>query len=80
MRWEAKYRSFVYPDGTRWAVPYPIAICESNENYFVGPAGAYGLIFTSWLPPKRQDEVAYRLYLEQGESPWLPYEGGCYLR
>lgn len=80
MLWLAKYRSFEYPDGSHWAVPYPIAWCESGGNYYVGSAGAYGLIFYSWLPPKRQDEIAYNLYLAYGESPWAPYEGGCAYR
>lgn len=82
MLWLEEFKPFIYPSGKRWAVPYPIAICESGENYFVGPSGAYGLIppFPQWLPPKRQDEIAHRLYEEQGEGPWAPYEGGCYLR
>lgn len=79
--WAAKFRSFEYPDGRHWAVPYPIAWCESGGDYFVGPYGAYGLIMEStYLPPKVQDEVAYNLYLEQGEGPWAPYEGGCLYR
>jgi hypothetical protein len=80
LMWREHYKPFVYPDGTRWAVPYPIAICESGENYYASSAGAYGLIFTSWLPPKRQDEVAHNLYMRQGEGPWAPYESSCYLR
>lgn len=82
MRWLAKFKPYVYPDGTRWAVPWPIAACESGENYFVGPSGAYGLIppFPQWMPPRRQDEVAHRLYEQLGESPWAPYEGGCAYR
>lgn len=81
MLWFAKYRSFVYPSGKRFAVPYPIATCESGENYYVGPYGAYGLIFEAqWLPPKVQDEIAYGLYVEQGEGPWAPYESGCAYR
>lgn len=80
--WRAKYRQFEYPDGRRWAVPYPIAWCESGGNYYVGPSGAYGLIppFPQYMSPKEQDEVAYKLYLELGESPWLPYESGCAYR
>lgn len=82
MLWYKKFRPFVYPDGKHWAVPYPIAWCESGGNYYVGPSGAYGLIppFPQWLPPKKQDEIAYRLYLEQGEGPWAPYESGCAYR
>lgn len=82
MLWRAKYRQFEYPDGTRWAVPYPIAWCESGGDYYVGPSGAYGLIppFPQWLSPKRQDEIAYELYLELGESPWAPYESTCAYR
>jgi len=81
MLWLAKYRHYRYPDGTRWAVPYPIALCESTENYYVGPAGAYGLVEEPpWLPPKVQDEIAFRLFKEQGEGPWKPYESGCAYR
>ena len=81
-RWLDKYRSFEYPDGSHYAVPYPIAWCESGGNYFVGPSGAYGLIppFPQYLPPKRQDEIAYRLYEKDGEAPWAPYESGCIYR
>lgn len=80
--WIKRVKPFVYPDGTRWAVPYPIAWCESGGDYFVGPSGAYGLIppFPQWMSPREQDEVAHRLYLEQGEGPWAPYESECYLR
>jgi hypothetical protein len=82
MLWREEFKPFVYPDGTRWAVPYPITWCESGGNYFVGPSGAYGLIppFPQWLPPRRQDEIAHRLYVEQGEGPWAPYESGCAYR
>lgn len=80
MIWLETNKPFIYPDGSRWAVPYPIAICESGENYYASSAGAYGLIFARGLSPKRQDEVAHRLYMEQGEGPWAPYESGCYLR
>src|ERR1041384_1106191 len=82
MIWIETYKPFVYPSGKRWAVPYPIAVCESGENYFVGPSGAYGLIppFPQYMSPHEQDRVAHDLYLEQGEAPWSPYESGCYLR
>jgi hypothetical protein len=82
MLWLAKYRSFEYPDGSHWAVPYPIALCESGGDYYVGPSGAYGLIppFPQNLSPKTQDEIAFRLYQEQGEGPWAPYESGCAYR
>jgi hypothetical protein len=68
--------------GHWWAVPYPIAICESGGNYFVGPSGAYGLIppFPQYMSPAEQDRVAHQLYLEMGEAPWAPFESGCYLR
>lgn len=82
MLWLEEFKPFVYPSGKRWAVPYPIAVCESGENYFVGPSGAYGLIppFPQYMSPRAQDETAHRLYLEQGEGPWAPYEGGCAYR
>jgi hypothetical protein len=82
MLWRERVKPFVYPDGKHWAVPYPIAWCESGGDYFVGPSGAYGLIppFPQYLPPRRQDEIAHRLYLEQGEGPWRPYESGCAYR
>jgi hypothetical protein len=80
--WRERVKPFVYPDGTRWAVPFPIAWCESGGNYFVGPSGAYGLIppFPQYLSPRQQDEIAHRLYVEQGEGPWAPYESGCAYR
>lgn len=82
MLWRERFKPFVYPDGKRWAVPYPIAWCESGGDYFVGPSGAYGLIppFPQYMSPRAQDEVAHRLYLEAGEGPWAPYEGGCAYR
>jgi hypothetical protein len=91
VRHEAKVRAhnrlvrrkpFVYPDGRRWAVPYPIAWCESGGDYFVGPSGAYGLIppFPQYMSPREQDRVALDLYRRMGESPWAPYEGGCAYR
>ena len=80
-RWLDKYRSFEYPSGKFFAVPYPIATCESGENYYVGPYGAYGLILEEpWMSPKRQDEVAYDLYRKDGEEPWAPFETGCIYR
>lgn len=80
--WRARVKPFVYPDGTHWAVPYPIALCESGENYNVGPSGAYGEIppLPQWQTPKEQDETAHRLYEESGEGPWVPYESGCAYR
>lgn len=82
LMWREHYKPFVYPDGSRWAVPYPIALCESGGNYYVGPSGAYGLIppFPQYMDPKTQDEVAHNLYEEQGEGPWAPYESGCAYR
>jgi hypothetical protein len=71
-----------YYGGHWWAAPYPIALCESGGDYFVGPSGAYGLIppFPQWLSPREQDRIAHRLYVEQGEAPWAPYESGCMYR
>lgn len=82
MLWREKYKPFVYPDGSHWAVPYPIAICESGENYYAGPSGAYGEIppLPQYQSPRAQDEIAHRLYVESGDGPWAPYESGCYLR
>lgn len=82
MLWRERVKPFIYPDGSRWAVPYPIAWCESGGDYFVGPSGAYGLIppFPQYLSPRRQDEIAHRLFQQYGESPWAPYEGECAYR
>lgn len=81
MLWREEFKPFVYPSGRRFAVPFPIATCESGENYFVGPYGAYGLIMEpTWLPPRTQDEIAHRLYEESGEAPWAPFESGCAYR
>lgn len=84
MRWFSVYRSFEYPDGSHWAVPYPIAWCESGGDYYASSAGAYGLTegggFPQNMPPKMQDEYAYRAYEAQGEAPWAPFEGGCIYR
>lgn len=80
-RWLDKYRSFEYPDGSHYAVPYPIAWCESGGDYEVGPYGAYGLILEpEWMTPKEQDEAAFRLYQQYGEGPWASYESGCAYR
>lgn len=74
-------KPFVYPSGKRWAVPYPIALCESGENYYVGPYGAYGLILErEWMSPREQDLAAGRLYAESGEAPWAPFESECAYR
>jgi hypothetical protein len=83
MLWLEKYKPEIYPDGSRWAVPYPIALCESGGDYYVGPSGAYGLIppFPQYMSPKAQDEVARNLYLEQGEyQPWVKWESECAYR
>lgn len=81
MLWLAKYKPFVYPSGKRWAAPYPVAVCESGENYYVGPAGAYGLILApSYMSPKAQDEEAYHLLHTVGaEQAWFRWEReqGC---
>ncbi len=82
MLWLAKYKPFVYPDGSRWAAPYPVAWCESGGNYFVGPAGAYGLILEpAYMSPREQDEAAYRLLHTVGEyQAWAKWESGCIYR
>lgn len=40
------------PGGTRWAIPYYIASCESGgggmPDYHVGFAGAYGVLTSTW--------------------------------
>jgi hypothetical protein len=79
MKWLAKYRHYEYPDGSHWAVPYPIAWCESGGDYYASSAGAYGEIppLPQYQPPKVQDEIAVRLFHESGEEPWAPYEGEC---
>ena len=81
MLWLEKYKPFIYPSGKRWAAPYPVALCESGENYFVGPAGAYGLILApSYMSPQQQDEEAYRLLHTVGaEQAWFRWEReqGC---
>jgi hypothetical protein len=82
MVWLETMKPFVYPDGTRWAVPFPIAWCESGGNYFVGPSGAYGLIppLPQYMSPAEQDRVAHELYVEHGEGPWAPFETACIYR
>lgn len=79
MIWLETYKPFVYPDGTRWAAPWPIAVCESGENYYASPSGAYGEIppLPQYQSPRVQDEIAHRLYEEGGEGPWAQYEAGC---
>lgn len=78
--WRHRITPFCY-DGHCWAVPYPIALCESGGNYYVGPYGAYGLIMEPpWLSPRQQDLAAHRLYREFGESPWAPFESACSYR
>lgn len=62
-RWVDKFKPFIYPDGSRWAAPWPVAMCESHEDYGVGPSGAYGLIapfFPQYMSPREQDETAHR--------------------
>jgi hypothetical protein len=80
--------------GHWWAAPYPIALCESGGDYYVGPAGAYGLIGPGWrtgggaqfaatageATPREQDIVAHRLFSRYGEQPWAPFESGCAYR
>lgn len=81
MLWLEKHKPFIYPDGTRWAAPYPVAWCESGGDYYVGPFGAYGLILEpEWQSPREQDEDAYRLLHTVGaEQAWFRWEReqGC---
>lgn len=78
--WRERITPFHYA-GHDWAAPYPIALCESGGNYYVGPYGAYGLIMEPpWQSPRQQDLEAHRLYVESGEAPWAPFEGGCAYR
>lgn len=88
MLWIVKYKPYVYPDGKRWAAPYPIAWCESGGHYYANdqgplPSGAYGEIppYPQYQPAKVQDEVAYQLMQEGKEySAWVEWEGGCVYR
>jgi hypothetical protein len=67
--------------GHDWAAPFPIALCESGGDYYVGPYGAYGLIFEpTYMSPREQDLAAHRLYVQYGEDPWRPYESSCAYR
>lgn len=80
MLWRQRVTPFFY-GGHWWAAPYPIALCESGGDYYVGPYGAYGLIMEpEYMSPREQDLAAHRLYVQFGESPWAPYEGGCAYR
>lgn len=81
--WALEYKPYIYPDGTHWAAPYPIAWCESGGDYYVGPSGAYGLVppLPQYQTPKAQDEIAHRLMEEGLEySAWVEWEGSCQYR
>lgn len=80
MLWLEEFKPYIYPDGSRWSAPYPIALCESGGNYYASSAGAYGEIppFPQYQPPKVQDEIAHKLMLEGKEySAWVEWESGC---
>ena len=78
--WRHRVTPFFY-GGHFWAVPYPIALCESGGDYYIGPYGAYGLILEPpWMSPRQQDLAAHRLYERYGEAPWAPFETGCAYR
>lgn len=82
-RWRAKYKPYVYPDGSHWSAPYPVVWCESGPggDYDIGPAGAYGEIMApAWQTPREQDEEAYRLVHTVGVyQAWRKWEieQGC---
>lgn len=74
------------PNGTRWALPYTIVVCESGADYHVGFAGAYGLLRETWIywgggllagtatagaaEPIYQDIIAHKVWTEVGPSGW----------
>lgn len=44
---------FPGPNGTRWAIPWPIVACESGGNFrayngILGAGGAYQIIPSTW--------------------------------
>lgn len=84
--WVAKYKPYVYPDGSHWAAPYPVVWCESGPggNYYISSAGAYGLTsgggFPQNMTPREQDEAAYHALHTEGEyQVWARWEieQGC---
>lgn len=76
--------------GNWWAIPYCSVIAESGGDYYIGYAGAYGLITPTWqsygggeyagnageAAPGEQDLVAHRVYVDNGSAAWTPFEGG----
>jgi hypothetical protein len=69
-----------------WALPSYIVACESGGDYFVGFAGAYGVLEATWqqwggpalvgtyaagdAPPWAQDVIAHRVWVDVGPSGW----------
>lgn len=80
MIWLEKYKPFIYPSGKRWAAPWPVVACESGENYYASPSGAYGEIppLPQNQSPRVQDEIAYHLLHTVGEyRAWAEWETAC---
>lgn len=91
--WLNRMKPFVGPDGRHWSIPWANVQCESNGNYTVGYAGAYGMTSPAWnewggpalsgsataggAAPIYQDITAARGWAKYGSSAWDPYEGGC---
>lgn len=87
--WRIRVTPF-YGGGRFWAIPYCSVIAESGGDYYVGYAGAYGLISETWAAyggaafagnageasPREQDLVAHRVYAANGSAAWSPFEGG----
>lgn len=90
MLWRARVTPF-YGGGHWWAIPYWHVVCESGADYHIGYAGAYGLITPTWLSygggayassageasPREQDLIAHKVWIDNGDAAWTPFEGGC---
>lgn len=90
VRWErarfiATYEPYAGPNGTTWAVPWPIPMCESGASN-VSPSGYYGILVSTWTDPHwggtqygptpasaskdAQSIVAHQIWLEVGQQAW----------